>query len=225
MSREAAVDLAQVRRVLLAARDARQARLDSFLSRAGDSGCVVAVSTVIPGPDKRPAGAERLVGAGMAMLQLPWSGALALDQEPSLPVGATGAPFTAFSFPHDHGEDILGEFLFFAAATEPRRMKELCVVFESDVPWGRLLDLDVYDAGGRPVTRRAVGLPERTCLVCDEPARDCMRLGRHGEAELWTRVEALLLAVAVFGNEAAGERDGTDRHGTGEPRCNRHRPG
>jgi phosphoribosyl-dephospho-CoA transferase len=193
LSPDAPLNLADLQRAFLAARDARQARLDSFLSRAGDRGCVVAVSTVIPGPDKKPAGAERLVGAGVAMLQRPWPEALSLDQEPSPPVNLPGAPSIAFNFPHVHGEDILGEFLFFTAVTDPRRMKERCVALESAAPWGRLLDLDVYDSGGRPVTRRALGLPERTCLVCDEPARDCMRLGRHRAAELWARVEALLL--------------------------------
>jgi holo-ACP synthase len=186
--------LAEVQRALLAARDARQARLDSFLSRAGDSRSVVAVSTVIPGADKKPAGAERLVGAGVAVLQLARPVALSLDQAPSPQVNATSAPSTVVSFQHDRGEDVLGEFLFFTATTDPRCMKERCVALESAVPWGRLLDLDVYDAGGRPVTRRALGHPERTCLVCDEPARDCIRLGRHREAELRARVEALLQA-------------------------------
>jgi holo-ACP synthase len=186
-------DLAGVRLALLAARDARQARLDLFLARAGGSGCVVAVSTVIPGADKKPVGAERLVGAGVAVLQALRPVALSLDQALSPQETATDAPSRAFSFPHDHGEDILGEFLFFKATTDPRRMKEKCIVLESAVPWGRLLDLDVYGADGRPVTRSALGHPDRTCLVCDEPARDCIRLGRHCEAELLARVEALLL--------------------------------
>jgi phosphoribosyl-dephospho-CoA transferase len=187
-------DLAAVRRALLAARDARQARLDLFLARAGDSGCVIAVSTVIPGANKKPAGAEGLVGAGVAALQSLRPAAFSLDQAPLAQQDATGAPSAAFPFPHDHGEDILGEFLIFTATTDPRRMKERCVALESAMPWGRLLDLDVYDAGGRPVTRRALGLPERKCLVCEEPARDCIRLGRHREAELRARVEALLPA-------------------------------
>lgn len=185
---------AAVRSALLAARDARQARLDSFRARAG-GGCVVAVSTVIPGADKKPAGAERLVGAGVAMLQSLRPVPLLLDQAGLPPANASSAPSTAFVLSHDRGEDVLGEFLFFTAAAEPRRVKESCVALESTVPWGRLLDLDVYDAEGRPVTRRGLGLPERKCLACDEPARDCMRLGRHGEAELRSRVEALLRSI------------------------------
>jgi holo-ACP synthase len=97
----------------------------------------------------------------------------------------------------DHGMDTLGEFLLFTDTTDGRCMKETCVALESALPWGRLIDLDVYDAAGRPVTRQALGLPERTCLVCDEPARDCMRFGRHSEAELRVRVEALLRLLAT----------------------------
>jgi holo-ACP synthase CitX len=165
-------DLADSRRAVLAARDARQGRCDSFLARAGGSGCVVAVSTVIPGADKRPAGADLLVRAVSAALQ------------------ALGSMTS--SSPTEHGEDVLGEFLLFADGADGRRMKERCVGLESTLPWGRLIDLDVYDAEGHPVTRHGLGLPERTCLVCDEPARDCMRLGRHDEAELRARVETLL---------------------------------
>ena len=239
MSPDAPLDLAEVRRAFLAARDARQARLDSFLSRAGDGGCVVVVSTVIPGVDKRPAGAELLVEAAWAMLQKPATQVHAAAQA-ALRVlqGSTETPTraptsadgtwsdataiqaieavvtsSAFCLQREFGEDILGEFLLFTATTDPRRMKETCMAVESAAPWGRLLDLDVYDAGGQPVTRRALRLPERTCLVCDEPARDCVRLGRHGEAEVRARAVALLRAVAVSGTEDAGERDRTASHG------------
>jgi holo-ACP synthase len=182
--------LADVRRALLAAREARQGRCDSFLARAGGSGCVVAISTVIPGADKRPAGADLLVRAAAAALQ------------------ALGS--TAFSSLQDHGEDILGEFLLFTDATDARCMKERCVALESALPWGRLIDLDVYDVGGRPVTRHALGLPERPCLVCDEPACDCMRLGRHGEAELRARVEASLRFLATWLPGTSHHQDGND---------------
>jgi holo-ACP synthase CitX len=221
------VDLAHIRGGVLAARDARQARLDSFFARAGGRGCVVAVSTVIPGVDKRPAGAELLVGAAWELLcEAGWV-RLPVDWAPSTPPGstestvsdatsadatsaegtsanATSADATsahatseASSFQWDHGVDVLGEFLLVSVSADARRLKERCVALESATPWGRLLDLDVYDSSGRPVARRVLGLAERKCLICDEAARDCIRLGRHRGAELRDRVASLLGSVNI----------------------------
>jgi hypothetical protein len=53
---------------------------------------------------------------------------------------------------HARGEDTLGEFLFFTAVTDPRPRKERCVALESAASWGRLLDLEVYDAGRETAT-------------------------------------------------------------------------
>ncbi len=167
----APAELAAVRRALLAARESRQARLDACIARTGGTGCVIAVSTAIPGIDKRPDGVERLLDAAADMLR--GAGAVQVGLHPA-------------------AMDPLGSFLLFTGPADARRMKEACVALESAAPWGRLLDLDVYGADGRPVTRRSLGLPERRCLVCDEAARDCARLGRHRDAELRNRVGGLL---------------------------------
>lgn len=188
--------LAEVRCAVLAARDARQVRLDSFIARAGGRTCVIAVSTIIPGVDKRPVGAELLTRAALAWFwRREWMGASA-DRVPLAREGAAEATSPVVSSLQEHSEDVLGEFLLLTETTDARRVKERCVAFESAAPWGRLLDLDVYDAGGRPVTRRDLGLPERRCLICAEQARDCIRLTRHSEAELRVRVDALLRSPA-----------------------------
>lgn len=86
-----------------------------------------------------------------------------------------------------------------AVAAPALALKELAVGLEDSLPWGRLLDADVLVlAPGReaalpePITRSALGLPPRPCLVCSHDARHCMAEGRHGRAELEARVEALL---------------------------------
>jgi holo-ACP synthase len=193
---------AGVRSALLAARDARQARLDSFLARSGGSGCVVAVSTVIPGADKRLPGTELIVGAALAQIRASGRADGSRDRVTSPQADFTNSPATMFVAREDHGEDILDEYAFFNESVDARCMKERCVALESTLPWGRLLDLDVYDAGGRAVTRQALGLPQRMCLVCDEAARDCMRLGRHSDAELRDRVTALLRLLHKAGRLA-----------------------
>lgn len=184
-------ELADLRRDLLAARDARQVRLDAFIARASGTRCVVAITTSIPGPDKKLDGTEVLIGAVLEQLDtLGWLG-FASGRRRVGRGGAGGFP-GAFPIPHDHGDDVLGEFIFFALDVEPRVVKRRYALIENHVPWGRLLDIDVYDAEGRPVSRADVGLPPRECLLCAEPARECMRLGRHAEAELRAGVEGAL---------------------------------
>ena len=54
---------------------------------------------------------------------------------------------------------------------------------------GRLLDFDVYEkqAGQiAQVSREALNLPPRRCLLCDDAAMICRREGRHHELELQT---------------------------------------
>ncbi|MCX7781796.1 MAG: citrate lyase holo-[acyl-carrier protein] synthase, partial [Negativicutes bacterium] len=58
-------------------------------------------------------------------------------------------------------------------------MKCLAVALETEEVYGRLLDIDVFTADGRQISRHSLGLPERGCFVCPENAVDCMRAKRH----------------------------------------------
>ena len=57
----------------------------------------------------------------------------------------------------DHGAD--GPALFLTTAAAPRRVKELCVRAEDLLGGGRMLDIDVMDPLGEPVSRGSLGLP------------------------------------------------------------------
>ena len=72
-------------------------------------------------------------------------------------------------------------------------VKERCLVIETDSPAARLIDLDVYLPDGKTIDRTSLHLPPRACLVCEAPARECIRLGRHPWTELVSRAHALLL--------------------------------
>ena len=68
---------------------------------------------------------------------------------------------------------IVGEYILdtgcealLAVEGEPAALKRLAVAIEDADPLGRLLDIDVLDPAGAPVSRQALGLPERTCLLC-----------------------------------------------------------
>ena len=44
----------------------------------------------------------------------------------------------------------------------------------------------------RPMTRAEIGLPERRCLICERPARECIRARRHTADELLARYNEIL---------------------------------
>ena len=62
---------------------------------------------------------------------------------------------------------------------------------EDTHPLGRLMDIDVITADG-PLSRGSIGLPERRCLLCDQPARVCMRARNHTAAQLLDKIKELL---------------------------------
>ena len=64
-----------------------------------------------------------------------------------------------------------------------RRMVEL-----EEKPLGRLYDLDVFSQAG-PLSREELGLPPRTCFLCDRPAPECARSRRHSLAELLSWID------------------------------------
>jgi holo-ACP synthase CitX len=163
---------------LLAARDARQAELERWAGAAGARPpALVALSLAIPGAEKAPPGSPELFAWGEAAL----SGAL---------------PRLRRLY---RADDALGPFAVFEAAGEPRVVKERCIAVEGAQPAARLLDLDVYGPGLAPVDRAALGLPPRACLCCGEPARECIRAGRHSFAELAARARELLGSLRAGG--------------------------
>jgi holo-ACP synthase len=154
---------------LLAARDARQARLDEALRAA--RGPVVALSLAIPGADKSPPGAARLFARAAALVAERWPGARALHA----------------------ASDALGPFALWELAAPPAEAKARCVSIEGSSAAARLLDLDVYSPEGACLDRAALGLPPRPCLCCGAPARECIVLRRHAYDDL-SAAALLLLA-------------------------------
>ena len=69
--------------------------------------------------------------------------------------------------------------------------REACNI-EDTHPLGRLFDMDVIQPDGTPMSRDAVGLPQRSCLLCGNPARYCMRNRTHSTEELLERIDTLV---------------------------------
>ena len=157
---------------LLEARDARQETLDRILAGGGaGDGSLLFISANVPGDRKRRPGLARLLWDAVGALR----GDLELDLVAS-------------------GWDLLGPYHVARTPAAPAESKGASVALEAAHPAGRLLDVDVYAPDGRQVDRAALGLAPRACLLCGEPARECMRLRRHSGTDLLARVDALLHA-------------------------------
>lgn len=137
------------------------------------------MSVNVPGADKQPPGIDRLFGCAVEAVTARVPGA-ALEAE---------------------GTDVLGPFRALSVRVRARAgvadLKRAMADLERALPAGRLLDLDVYGRQGEPVDRTSLGLPPRSCLVCDAPARECIRAGRHTREQLAAAVASLLAPVAA----------------------------
>ena len=89
-------------------------------------------------------------------------------------------------------QDSLGPWGLFRASTPPPEAKIATVRIEELHDFARLLDIDVYDPAGHPCERRQLNLPERCCLLCSRPAKECIRLQRHSYQQLKEHLEKLL---------------------------------
>ena len=83
----------------------------------------------------------------------------------------------------------------------PKQVKQCTVALEEYRPLGRLFDIDVLDHEGVSISRIALGLPLRRCLLCGKNAKLCGRSQAHS-------LEAVRFVVAqlltdFFCNQAA----------------------
>lgn len=157
----------------LSARDARQQELLRVLAApaAANAASVLFLSTNVPGPEKQRPGLARLVDRALA------------DLAEALPLEVVLSR-----------SDLLGPFHLAYCSASSEAAKRAAVALEARDPAGRLLDIDVYRPDGTQVDRAQLRLPQRACLLCSEPARECIRGQRHSLAELQARVDALLQA-------------------------------
>lgn len=75
-----------------------------------------------------------------------------------------------------------------------RELKQAAARLEEEHPLGRLWDLDVIDPVQGAISRKALGLPARRCLLCGEDARVCVRSRAHSLKELQSAIERILHA-------------------------------
>ena len=154
---------------LLQSREERAALQQSFLREYPD-GTLLCLTVQLPGPEKR--------------------------NELSLVIADAAVKAVRELFPARIAEELrdleTGFEGYFVVQLEPLDAKHAVCGIEDQHPLGRLMDIDVVTEEG-PLSRAAIGLPERKCLLCDRPARECMRARRHTLDELLRAIEDIVL--------------------------------
>lgn len=152
---------------LLESRDRRARRQGELLSQFPGR-ALLCLTVQLPGPEKRNALSLKIARAG---------------------VEAIGKRFNpVFRETNDLETGFEG---FFIVDGQPLEVKKAAVEIEDTHPLGRLMDLDVIGPEG-PLGRASIGLQERRCLICEKPARYCMRAGSHTQDELIAKIKQLV---------------------------------
>lgn len=85
-----------------------------------------------------------------------------------------------------------GNEALLAVDAPAREVKRLTCQIEEMDGLGRLFDMDVLTPEGRKLDRSEIGLPPRTCLVCDGPAAECASRRTHTLQEIQSRTREIL---------------------------------
>ena len=156
---------------LLAARDARCAKQLS-LTESWPDRTLACLTVVLPGPVKRDARSLKVAEAAVEAVR------------------EVLAP--TYKELQDLETGYEGYFLVDGPLLD---VKKACCEIENEHPYGRLMDLDVIERVGDtvvPVSRERVGEQPRRCLLCDRPARECMRAHTHSQAEIFQTIDRIL---------------------------------
>lgn len=157
---------------LLASRDARQARQQAWLAQSALP--LISFTPLAPGPVKDSELTRRIFNHGIRTLrQLLETSGWEIKRQYCLGL-ATGA------------EGLL------AVDAPAQALKQTTITLEQMHPLGRLWDIDILTPQGEILSRSALSLPARRCLVCERYARICARERTHPLADLLSRMEAML---------------------------------
>lgn len=127
--------------------------------------------------------------------------ALAAFEEGLSEIRARLAPGEALHF--EASETVTGPEAFFLLRSDANSVKREMAAIEESHALGRLFDMDVLDADGRSLSRSLLGLPPRSCLICGEAARVCVKNRTHSmELILWRTAQIL---NDYFRNKAADQ--------------------
>ncbi|MBP2632655.1 MAG: holo-ACP synthase CitX [Firmicutes bacterium] len=90
-------------------------------------------------------------------------------------------------------ENFTGLEALFSVRTDAQTLKKIACTIEDQDAVGRLFDMDVLDVDGVPISRSALDLPKRKCLICQQDAVICARSRQHAPAELLHEIEKVVV--------------------------------
>ncbi|WP_413628071.1 citrate lyase holo-[acyl-carrier protein] synthase [Fructilactobacillus vespulae] len=88
-------------------------------------------------------------------------------------------------------DNATGPEMFLVYDVSGEVVKQQAVAFEDGSKLGRLFDIDVLDQAHGHYSRRELGKQPRTCLICDQNAKECARSRKHSVAELQAAINAV----------------------------------
>ncbi|MFC0227998.1 citrate lyase holo-[acyl-carrier protein] synthase [Serratia aquatilis] len=160
---------------LLSSRECRQARQQAWLARHPTT--LLVLTLVVPGAVKDSPLTRQIFNLGWHALQQMHrqQGWHCLQAETiALPTGCEG---------------------FLSLQAEAHQVKDAAIQLEIGQPLGRLWDIDVLTPQGHILSRHEIGLPERRCLLCAQPAKLCARQRSHSTEQLLGEMERMLNAA------------------------------
>ena len=84
-----------------------------------------------------------------------------------------------------------GPVFFISIEGSALEIKKICVKAEETFPGGRMLDIDVMDKFGVPISRKDIDLPPRRCFICENPASLCASRKTHSPEDIFAYVQML----------------------------------
>ena len=171
---------------LLESRDRRAAHQKDLLG-AHPGKSLLCMTVQLPGPEKRNALSLTLACAGVEAIR------------------------AAFPAGYEELRDLeTGYEAYFLLSMPAEEVKRQACQLEDTHPLGRLLDLDVLAIPGQtgnlqPLSRSDIGLPPRKCLLCEQPARYCMRAHTHSREALLARIEQMIRSYGISSAYSAAD--------------------
>ena len=161
---------------LLESRDRRAAHQKDLLG-AHPGKSLLCMTVQLPGPEKRNALSLAIARAGVDAIR------------------------RAFPAESEELQDLeTGYEAYYLLSLPAEEAKRTACHVEDTHPLGRLLDIDVIPGdvpSASAMTRADIGLEPRKCLLCDQPARYCMRARTHTREELLARIEQMVRTYAI----------------------------
>lgn len=194
---------------LLRSRDVRVEHQRELLTRFPGAS-LICFTVILPGSVKRDVRSLKVAKAGVDALSQTFRNDFLKDKTDK----------TDMILYQEERDLATGFEAYLVVSMPPEQAKKLCCDIEDTHPLGRLMDIDVIvdsstspgmteELSVRPLGRADIGRPERRCLLCGKPARECMRAHAHTQEEIQSSINVILSKSAeiwLYSRPAASPR-------------------